>query len=218
MMNDPPDRTSDRLLHALKATGPQTAAALAARLAVTSVAVRQHLDRLAAGGLVAHEDRREAVGRPKRYWRLDEAGHRRFPENHAGLTLELISAVSAVFGEAGLDQLIDHREAQTLAAYRARLAPAGNLGEKLAILAEIRAAEGYMAEMRADDDGSFLLIENHCPICIAATRCQNLCRSEFDVFAAALGETAEIVRIDHIPAGARRCAYRVRPRPSHQKN
>ena len=218
MMNDPPDRTSDRLLHALKATGPQTAAALAARLAVTSVAVRQHLDRLAAGGLVAHEDQREAVGRPKRYWRLDEAGHRRFPENHAGLTLELISAVSAVFGEAGLDQLIDHREAQTLAAYRARLAPAGNLGEKLAILAEIRAAEGYMAEMRADDDGSFLLIENHCPICIAATRCQNLCRSEFDVFAAALGETAEIVRIDHIPAGARRCAYRVRPRPSHQKN
>ena len=218
MMNDPPDRTSDRLLHALKATGPQTAAALAARLAVTSVAVRQHLDRLAAGGLVAHEDRREAVGRPKRYWRLDEAGHRRFPENHAGLTLELISAVSAVFGEAGLDQLIDHREAQTLAAYRARLAPAGSLGEKLAILAEIRAAEGYMAEMRADDDGSFLLIENHCPICIAATRCQNLCRSEFDVFAAALGETAEIVRIDHIPAGARRCAYRVRPRPSHQKN
>jgi predicted ArsR family transcriptional regulator len=210
MSNPPPDRTSDRLLHALKATGPQTASALATRLAVTAVAVRQHLDKLAAADLVAYEDRREAVGRPKRYWRLGEAGHRRFPENHAGLTLELISAVTAVFGDAGLDQLIDHREAQTLAAYRARLAPAKGLAAKVAVLAQLRAAEGYIAEMREADDGSFLLIENHCPICIAATQCQNLCRSELAVFAAAMGPAAEITRIDHIVAGARRCAYRVR--------
>ncbi|MDB5360466.1 MAG: Transcriptional regulator, DeoR family [Rhodospirillales bacterium] len=210
MSNLPPDRTSDRLLHALKATGPQTAAALAPRLAVTAVAVRQHLEKLAAAELVAYEDRREAVGRPKRYWRLVEAGHRRFPENHAGLTLELISAVTAVFGDAGLDQLIDHREAQTLAAYRARLAPAEGLAAKVAVLAQLRDAEGYMAEMREADDGGFLLIENHCPICIAATRCRALCRSELAVFAAALGPAAEITRIDHIVAGARRCAYGVR--------
>ena len=209
-MSDPSDRTSDRLLHALKATGDQTAAALAARLDVTAVAVRQHLDRLAAAGLVAHEDRREAVGRPKRYWRLAGAGHRRFPENHAGLTLELISAVSAVFGAAGLDRLIDHREAQTLATYRAALAQAESLGDKVAILARLRDAEGYMAEMTEAPDGSFLLIENHCPICIAATHCQNLCRSELAVFAAALGPSAGIARIDHIVAGARRCAYRIR--------
>ena len=210
MMTLSPDRTSDRLLHALKATGPQTAAALAARLKVTVVAIRQHLEKLAAADLVAYDDRREAVGRPKRYWRLSDAGHLRFPENHAGLTLELINAVSAVFGDAGLDRLIDHREAQTQAAYRARLAPAAGLGEKVAILARLRDAEGYMAEMSEAPDGSFLLIENHCPICIAATHCQNLCRSELAVFAAALGPAAEITRVDHIVAGARRCAYRVR--------
>jgi predicted ArsR family transcriptional regulator len=209
-MIPPPGRTSDRLLHALKATGPQTAAALAARLKVTVVAIRQHLEKLATADLVAHDDRREAVGRPKRYWRLSDAGHLRFPENHAGLTLELISAVSAVFGDAGLDRLIDHREAQTLAAYRARLAPANDLAEKVAILAQLRDAEGYMAEMSEALDGSFLLIENHCPICIAATHCQSLCRSELAIFAAALGPAAEITRIDHIVAGARRCAYRVR--------
>jgi len=210
MIDDHADRTSDRLLHALKATGPQTAAALAGRLAVTAAAVRQHLDRLAAAGLVAYEDRREAVGRPKRYWRLSDAGHGRFPDNHAGLTLELIQAVSAVFGEDGLDRLIGHREAQTLATYRTQLAPAEGLGERVAILARLRDAEGYMAEASEAADGSFLLIENHCPICIAATRCQGLCRSELAVFAAALGPRAEIERIDHIVAGARRCAYRIR--------
>jgi predicted ArsR family transcriptional regulator len=210
MSNHPPDRTSDRLLHALKATGPQTAAALAARLSITAVAVRQHLDRLSAAGLVASEDSRETVGRPKRLWRLSETGHRRFPENHAGLTLELISAITAVFGEAGLDRLIGHREAQTLAAYRTQLARAGGLAEKVAILARLRDAEGYMAEMATAEDGAFLLIENHCPICIAATQCQNLCRSELTVFQAALGSGIEIARIDHIVAGARRCAYRIR--------
>jgi predicted ArsR family transcriptional regulator len=212
MMTETTDRTSDRLLHALKAAGPQTAQALATRLDVTAVAVRQHLDRLAGGGLVAYEDRREAVGRPKRHWRLTDAGHRRFPENHAGLTLELLSAVSAVFGADGLERLIGHREAQALAIYRERLAPAEGLAERVAILARLRAAEGYMAETDTAEDGSLLLIENHCPICIAASRCQNLCRSELAVFAAALGDGVDIERIDHIPAGARRCAYRIRPR------
>jgi len=210
MFTDMPDRTSDRLLHALKAAGPQTAATLATRLTVTPVAVRQHLDRLLAADLVAFEDLRETVGRPKRLWRLSDAGHARFPENHAGLTLELISAVSAVFGADGLDRLIGHREAQTLAAYRAALDPIPGLGDKLAALARLRAAEGYMAEVGTAPDGGFLLIENHCPICIAATQCQNLCRSELAVFQAALGDTVEIARTEHITAGARRCAYRIR--------
>ena len=33
-----------------------------------------------------------------------------------------------------------------------------------------------MAEVEPQDDGSLLLIENHCPICAAATSCQSFCR------------------------------------------
>jgi predicted ArsR family transcriptional regulator len=33
---------------------------------------------------------------------------------------------------------------------------------------DLRTEEGYMAEFEAEPDGSFLLIENHCPICAAA--------------------------------------------------
>ena len=36
------------------------------------------------------------------------------------------------------------------------------------LLAEQRAEEGYMAEVKRHPDGSLLLIENHCPICVAA--------------------------------------------------
>jgi predicted ArsR family transcriptional regulator len=205
------DRTTDRLLHALKASGPQTAATLGRRLGITPVAVRQHLEKLADDGLVAHEDRRESVGRPKRYWRLAEAGHARFPDNHAGLTVEVLAAVSSVFGEAGLDRLIAHREAETLTNYRARLAPVETLAGRVKALARLRTEEGYMAEWRAEADGSFVLAENHCPICVAARTCQGLCRSELNIFKAVLGEDAAVARVDHILAGARRCAYRIEP-------
>jgi len=205
------DRTTDRLLHALKAAGAQTAATLAARLGITAVAVRQHLDGLAAARLVIPEDRREGVGRPKRYWGLTEAGHARFPDNHAGLTVELLEAVSSVFGPHGLDRLIAHRETATLASYRRQLAKAASLADKVKVLARLRSQEGYMAEYRRDADGSFLLIENHCPICVAARTCQGLCRSELGIFAAVIGEDASVTRIDHMLSGARRCAYRVTP-------
>ena len=68
-----------------------------------------------------------------------------------------------------------------------------------------------MAEWRRDDDGSLVLVENHCPICAAAAKCQNLCRSELAIFRDVLGEAAEVERTDHVLAGARRCAYRVTP-------
>lgn len=205
------DRTTDRLLHALKAAGPQTAGTLAGRLGVTAVAVRQHLDGLAAHGLVAHEDRREGVGRPRRYWGLTAAGHARFPDNHAGLTVELLEAISGVFGAGGLERLIAHREAATLASYRRRLAAATTLAGKVRMLARLRTEEGYMAEWRRDADGSFMLIENHCPICAAARACQGLCRSELGIFAAVLGAAASVTRVEHVLAGARRCAYRIEP-------
>ena len=204
------DRTADRLLQALKAAGAQTAAILAQRLGVTPVAVRQMLARLQSDDIVRFEDRRTSVGRPKRHWLLSEKGHGRFPDSHASLTLDLITATEAVFGADGLERLISHREASTLALYRERLTGARSLAERVRRLAKIRSAEGYMAEA-ARDGGAMMLIENHCPICAAAKRCQSFCRSELQVFQAALGPDVTVERLEHIVAGARRCAYRIRP-------
>jgi predicted ArsR family transcriptional regulator len=67
-----------------------------------------------------------------------------------------------------------------------------------------------MAEYQKDDEG-YLFIENHCPICAAATICQSFCRSELKTFQTLFGEEVDVTRIDHIVAGARRCAYRIAP-------
>lgn len=205
------DKGAARVLYALKSTGPQSADGLARRLKVTVVAARQQLGRLLDKGLVAFEDKREGVGRPKRTWSLSEAGHARFPDSHAAMTVDLIQAIGSVFGAEGLDRVIAEREKAMHRLYAERLKPARSLAERAKLLAEQRAEEGYMAEVKRLPDGALLLIENHCPICVAAKACQGLCRSELKLFRDVLGPDAAVEREEHILAGARRCAYRIAP-------
>ena len=201
---------SDSLLFQIKTAGPAQADGLAGRLGISPQAVRQQLDRLLEAGLVCYEDRAAGPGRPKRFWSLTEQGEARFPDSHAQLTLGLIDAVRAEFGDAGLERLIARREREMEAGYGTALAGDATLAERIAALAALRAAEGYMARWLAAEDG-YLLIEDHCPICAAAQACQGFCRSELALFQAVLGPGCRVERTDHLLAGARRCAYRITP-------
>lgn len=201
--------TSDHILFLLKTRGPSTAQQLAEQLHLTSMGVRRHLELGQEKGLLLTEDRADKVGRPARYWLLSEAGHARFPDRHSDLTVQLIEQVRTLFGQAGLDKLITAREEVSEASYTARMAGSKTLSQKLTKLVAARDAEGYMAQMEKQTDGSFLLIENHCPICAAATECQGFCRSELDVFRRTLGPDTSVERVEHVLAGARRCVYRI---------
>lgn len=204
--------TFDHVLYLLKTRGPQSAQTLAELLGLTSMGARRQLEAAQEKGLIGFSDVADKVGRPSRRWHLTAAGHARFPDRHADLTLQMITQVRTLFGEAGLDKLIAAREQESEAMYRAVLdkAPPGLAG-KAEALAAARETEGYMAEVEAQDDGSLLLIENHCPICAAATTCQGFCRSELQVFQRVLGDDCTVERAEHLLSGARRCVYRIRP-------
>ena len=200
---------ADRILFQLKTRGPAETRAVAGALGISRQATLQHLERLVADGLVDHTDARKGVGRPRRVWSLTDKAQARFPDTHAQLTLEMLDAVRAEFGEAGVERMIARREQATETACAAAMAGADTLEARVARLAEIRTAEGYMADWTPDPGGGFLLVENHCPICAAAAACQGFCRAELMVFRAVLGPEVTIERTDHILAGARRCAYQI---------
>jgi predicted ArsR family transcriptional regulator len=200
----------DRILHLLKGKGPQSATDLARRLKVTPVAVRQHLAVLEEDGLVAYDETPSGVGRPARVWRLTDASREHFPDSHGELVVDLLAAMRQAFGDEGLDQLVAARTKAQKAAYRARIPAArAPLAKKVAALTAIRKDEGYMAEWSRQRDGSFLLIENHCPICAAAEVCQGLCLGELELFRSVLGRGVKVERTEHLLAGARRCVYRI---------
>lgn len=201
---------SERILHLLKTQGPSSTAAIATELGITGEAARQQIQKLNARGLIeGRQTEQDSPGRPGQNWRLTEAGHARFPDAHPQLTIQLIGSIRQLFGEEGLERLIEQREVETRASYVGALKQVKGLKARLEKLADIRRAEGYMAELRKDGR-DWLLIEDHCPICAAARVCQGFCRSELQLFAEIVGDDGSIEREEHIFAGARRCAYRVR--------
>ena len=202
-------RTRRAIVHLLKHEGPLAAQALAARLHVSAMAVRQHLYALQEEQLVTYAEAPHRLGRPAKLWQLTPAADRLFPDGYAELTLSLLTAMTEAFGEAGLAQLLARRALQQVEAYQRQMAGRDTLLQRLEALAAIRTDEGYMAEVQPQPDGSFLLLEKHCPICAAAVACTGLCGKELEVFQAVLGADIMIERTEHIVAGARRCAYRV---------
>lgn len=206
----PAMRVAERLLMLLKTRGAQSAATLGSALGTTGEAARQQLVKLAADGLVEAESQSRGVGRPIQLWRLTATGNARFPDTHAELTVQLLRSIRSELGEAALDRLIAVREMEARANYETEFLGLTTLEEKVARLAAIRTREGYMAEWKLEDEG-YLLIENHCPICAAATTCIGFCRAELDLFRTVLGPEVTVERTEHIPQGARRCAYRIVP-------
>lgn len=204
-------RTRRAIVQHLKQEGALDAESLAIHFSITAMAVRQHLYALQKERLVTYQEEARPIGRPAKLWQLTPAADRFFPDRYAELTLSLIDSMKVAFGEAGLDRLLEVRTREQIEAYRVVMPKKASLKQRLQALARQRTAEGYMAEMIVQADGSFLLAEKHCPICAVATACTGLCRMELEVFQAALGEDVTIERTEHILNGDRRCVYRVTP-------
>ena len=201
--------TRQSILRALKTEGPLTSSQLAQRLDLTAMAVRQHLYALQEEKFVTVEERPVPIGRPAKYWQLTRDADRLFPDAYAELSVSLIGALGEALGADGLERVLACRSARQEAQYAARIPRAASLKEKVRQLARIRTEEGYMAEAQAAGKGAFLLLENHCPICAAATACQGFCSAELDLFHKVLGPGVKVEREEHIVSGARRCAYRI---------
>jgi predicted ArsR family transcriptional regulator len=204
-------KTRRAIVKILKMQGPLGSAELADQLGLTAMAVRQHLYALQSEGHVEADERRVPIGRPAKHWRLTREADQLFPEAYAELNVSLIQALRDTFGEEGLDQVLVSRCAQQRKDYAKRISATDSLEKKLNELARVRTEEGYMAEVKREKDGSYLLVENHCPICAAANACQGFCATELDLFRSVLGQGVVVEREEHIVSGDRRCAYRVRP-------
>ena len=204
-------KTRRAITKLLKTEGPIGSAQLAERLGLTAMAVRQHLYALQREGLVTAEERPVPIGRPAKFWRLTREADRLFPEAYAELSVALMDSVKDAIGEEGLERVLTSRCARQRTDYGKRIRPGDSLERKLQELAKVRTEEGYMAEIRAEDEGSYLLIENHCPICAAANACQGFCATELDLFRSVLGPEVTVERAEHIISGDHRCVYRVRP-------
>ncbi len=199
---------ADRILMFIKMRGEVTSLAISEELSITKEGARKHLLNLAQEGLIESSVKSEGVGRPSTYYSLTEKGISQFPDSHAEVTVQLLKSVKNLLGENALDLLITDREKNTYERYEQALSKAKSIEERLEGLAQARSKEGYVAEWKKEGE-EYFLIENHCPICAAATECQGFCRAELSNFQSLIGRDYKVERVDHIISGGQRCVYKI---------
>ncbi|SFT36472.1 transcriptional regulator [Lishizhenia tianjinensis] len=200
-----------KVLEQIKLHDEINAAELAKALSITKEGARQHLLKFEKGGWIEGYANKSGVGRPVQYYRLTEKGDAQFPDTHAQVTVELLQSVKELLGESALDQLIENREKVNYQRYASKLDQKEIVEEKLSLLSQLRTKEGYMASWE-EKDGSYYLIENHCPICSAARECQGFCAAELNNFKQLLGDEFQVERTKHILSEGKRCVYKITPK------
>jgi radical SAM protein with 4Fe4S-binding SPASM domain len=198
----------NNILSFIKSKGEVTAALLSKELEMTKEGARLNLLRLVEDGMVQSIVKSEGVGRPVTWYTLTPKGLSSLPDAHAQVTVELLQSVKKLLGDNALDLLISDREIHTYQRYEKRMSEATTLEQRLDTLARIRSEEGYMAEWE-QKEGAYFLIENHCPICAAATACQGFCRAELKNFKSLIGQEYTVERVQHIITDGQRCVYKI---------
>lgn len=197
----------EKLLILLKKHGPMQASEAGEHLGTTGEAARQQFTKLARDGMVEAHSECRGVGRPVQRWHLTALGNKRFPDCHAELTVKILTTIRRELGEDAIGKIITARENEARRNYFDKLQGAETLEERIIRLVAIRTEEGYMAQWEKEPEGSWLIIENHCPICSAARMCQGFCRAELELFQTVLNASVE--RVEYLLTDSRRCVYRV---------
>ncbi|EMJ9776231.1 TPA: transcriptional regulator [Morganella morganii] len=197
----------EKLLILLKKHGPMQASEAGEHLGTTGEAARQQFTKLARDGMVEAHSECRGVGRPVQRWHLTALGNKRFPDSHAELTVKILTTIRRELGEDAIGKIITARENEARRDYFDKLQGAATLEERIIRLVAIRTEEGYMAQWEKEPEGSWLIIENHCPICSAARMCQGFCRAELELFQTVLNASVE--RVEYLLTDSRRCVYRV---------
>lgn len=176
--------TRQAVLETLKELGRASISDLADAVSVKQVTVRHHLNTLQADGLVAVEEERQPVGRPRHIFCLTEAGQSQFPQKYHVLV------------ERMLDQLKDSMPSETVAVFMQQLASQVAdevrnevkglpVEQQLARLVEVLGEEGFMAQWEREGD-TIRLTEYHCPYYFVGQRHPEVCAIDETIIRIAL--------------------------------
>ncbi len=202
-----------RVARSLLEHGTSTAAELADRLALTTAAVRRHLDHLLEEGAVEPRAPRilgpRGRGRPARGFALTEAGREAFDQAYDDLAVSALRFLSATAGEQAVADFARARVSDWEDRHRAEVA-AAEPEDRANVLARALTEEGYAASVRSAPSGD-QLCQHHCPVAHVAAEFPQLCEAETEAFARLLG--SHVQRLATIGHGDGVCTTHVPATP-----
>ncbi len=98
--------TRDRILQTLHRQPKRTINELAEAVSINPISVRHHLTNLQMEGLVAADEERHGVGRPRLVYFLTEVGQENFPTRYLRLTTRLLAQMKETMPEPVVRNLV----------------------------------------------------------------------------------------------------------------
>jgi len=188
---------------------------LAEKVGISPISIRHHIASLEAEGLIACEDERHGVGRPRKVFFLTEQGIEQFPTRYVQLTLRLLEHLKETMSEAMINKLFTQM-ANNLAKDLSVGMEIQNLSmeERLNLVKNILRHEGFNIEWEQLDDG-YQIHEASCPYYFIGQNHPEVCTVDQILISTVLSVPAE--KIKCILNGDNNCTYQISP-PSYLPN
>lgn len=186
---------------------------LADVLQVTKTAAKEHLIKIDALGLLVHEDRKGAVGRPRRYYLLSEKGNEAFPRQYSWLSNIILEFLSSEMGPQRTAKMMERLADQVAASMKAQFQNAQSTAEMLSEIAKALNGLGYRASLKQSDLRKGAIIEaTNCVYHSVAKTHPELCR--FDVRFIEQASGGMSVKLEScIARGGATCRFCIRKKP-----
>lgn len=196
-----------RLLRLVNRRGETTAVEAADELDLAVTTVRQHLQRLEDDGLLERNSRPQGRGRPTLYFRLTERARRMYPSADGHMLRELLEFLGRQGHHRVIDEFFRHYWQTRSEQLEQRLADAGaeTLEQRLEVLDEFLAEQGFMPEIDIREDGTVVIRECNCPLRASVESTRLPCRLEAQFLEDVVGRLLE--RVEYIPEGHPACVY-----------
>jgi DeoR family suf operon transcriptional repressor len=197
--------TKEEILQYLLKQGEARAQDISKFLGISPQATRRHLKDLESNGQIEHQVVQQKLGRPQHIYRLSKQGREHFPNGYSNFAVSFLDTLVETVGEKQVSQILQKQWARKAEEYRRRIG-SKTLSERIAKLAELRRAEGYVTELHRLEGKKFFFTEHNCAISEVAESFPSVCGHELEMFASILPDCS-VERTHWINDGEHRCGY-----------
>ncbi len=204
--------TRERILQTLLANPRSSINDLAEAVGINAISVRHHLTHLEKERLVGSEEERHGVGRPRLVYYLTEQGLERFPTRYLRLTTRLLDQLKETLPEETFNTIFTTMAEQVASEYAERVASLG-MEEKLNVVKELLAQEGFSVEWERSGD-QYFIHEITCPYYHVGQSHPEVCDVDQTLISQILSIPVEKIRC--VLNGDRHCTYVITEKKGEQ--
>jgi predicted ArsR family transcriptional regulator len=205
MLDSTATSTRQKVLHTLLKNHRCTIIELAEAVDINPISVRHHISKLQAEGLVASEEEKHGVGRPRQVFFLTESGLEAFPTRYLRLTIRLLEQLKENLPKKMVDQMFSQMASDLVDEY----AQTSNLNglsieQRLELVKDLLKEEGFDLEWEKKDNQYFIR-EISCPYLHVGQTHPEICVIDQTLISKMLNLPTEKVKC--ILDGDKQCTY-----------